>query len=115
MSQPDDTASSQSPTLFWTVLSHILVLPLLDFFLPGIVRAVAAQFALQPADGDLLVVFVLATVGLHGVLWRQARREGKPGLAVAVAVLLVLSLAGLALFGDVAPVTVATVLFGQLT
>ncbi|WP_249690135.1 hypothetical protein [Stappia sp. WLB 29] len=114
MQAPEKAAAAppkpQSPVLVWTVLNHVLLLPLAGAFLPmGLFRA-GIQDGQGMVAAAVLAVLVVLT---HGVCWRVAARAGERGLAGANIVLGLLSLAALALLSTPSPL-VAAVQIGKL-
>lgn len=105
MTRPANTSPPpQSVALVWTVLVHVLALPLAGAFLPALVIRPAAAGGSGPGAAYLLAgVFLVLIVGLHFALWRQARGKGERRLAVAILVLGALSLASLALLATPSP------------
>lgn len=106
MTRPANTSPPpQSAALVWTVLVHVLALPLAGAFLPALVlRPAAAGGASGPGAAYLLAgVFLVLIVGLHLALWRLARGKGERRLTVVILVLGALSLASLALLATPSP------------
>lgn len=100
----------QSPALVWTVLNHVLLLPLAGAFLPmGLFHGGVAD-AQGTLAAAILAVLVVVT---HGLCWRMAAKAGERGMAGANIVLGLLSLAALALLSTPSPL-VAAVHLGKL-
>lgn len=111
---PDKTAGAppkpQSPALVWTVLNHVLLLPLAGAFLPmGLFHAGVAD-AQGMLAAALLAVLVLVT---HGLCFRMAAKAGERWIAGANLLLGLLSLGALALSSTPSPL-VAAVHLGKL-
>lgn len=100
----------QSPALVWTVLNHVLLLPLAGAFLPMVLFHAGVRDERGMLTAGVLAVLVMLT---HGTCWRMAARAGERGLAGANLVLGLLSLAALALLSTPSPL-VAVVHIGKL-
>jgi chromate transport protein ChrA len=115
MSTQKPAAPPQSVALVWTVLTHVLVLPVAASYLPALLPQTAlsgAPEASTVAPFLLSGLFAALIVVLHGVIWRMARGEGRRRLAQVIAGLGVVSLATLVLLGTPAPLLVLARLVG---
>lgn len=115
MSTQKPVPPPQSVALVWTVLTHVLVLPVAASYLPALLPPTvptAGQEASVVAPFLLSGLFAALIVLLHGVIWRMARGEGRMRLAQVVAGLGIVSLATLVLLGTPAPLLVLARLVG---
>lgn len=115
MSTQKPAAPPQSVALVWTVLTHVLVLPVAVSYLPALLPHTAlsgSPEASAVAPFLLSGLFAALIVVLHGVIWRMARGEGRRRLAQVVAGLGIVSLATLVLLGTPAPLLVLARLVG---
>jgi hypothetical protein len=116
MSTQRPATPPQSVALVWTVLTHVLVLPVAAAYLPALLPqtgpATAGQEASVVAPILLSGLFAALIIVLHGVIWRMARGEGRVALQYVVAGLGVVSLATLVLLGTPAPLLVLARLVG---
>ncbi|WP_029057393.1 hypothetical protein [Stappia stellulata] len=115
MSTQKPASPPQSVAFVWTVLTHVLVLPVAAAYLPALFLQTGPGG--EPSAVSLSVLalsglFAVLIVGLHLGLWRMARREGQARLQGVVIGLGALSLATLVLLGSPAPMLVLARLVG---
>ena len=105
----------QSGALVWTVLTHVLFLPLAGAFLPMLMLGTGQQGGFQVSATGMTIALALVVVALHGFGWHFARRAGERRLQYAILLLAALSLASLLLLATPSPlvglVHVAGILF----
>lgn len=105
----------QSGALVWTVLTHVLFLPLAGAFLPMLMFGAGPQGGFQVSATGVTVALALVIAALHAFGWYLARRNGERRLQYANLLLAALSLASLVLLATPSPlvglVHVAGILF----
>ncbi len=99
----------QSVALVWTVLLHVLVLPLAGAFSPMLMlgESGAAHTGISLSAASVTLVLCAAIVVLHGLCWLSARRAGEGRLQAACIGLAALSLGSLFLMSTPSPLVAA--------
>ncbi|WP_428697051.1 hypothetical protein [Stappia sp.] len=93
----------QSGALVWTVLTHVLFLPLAGAFLPMLMFGAGPQGGFQVSATGVTVALALVIAALHGFGWYLAGRAGERRLQYAVLLLGATSLASLVFLATPSP------------
>lgn len=93
----------QSGALVWTVLTHVLFLPLAGAFVPMLMLGAGPQGGFQVSAIGVTVALVLVVAALHAFGWHLARRTGERRLQHATLLLAALSLASLLFLATPSP------------
>jgi VIT1/CCC1 family predicted Fe2+/Mn2+ transporter len=93
----------QSGALVWTVLTHVLFLPLAGAFLPMLMFGAGPQGGFQVSATGMTVALALVIAALHGFGWYLAGRAGERRLQYAILLLGATSLASLVFLATPSP------------